>query len=204
MVDQQASLIKEIRPHVLQCVKDQNGNHVVQKALERIPLEHIQFIVDAFVGQVSSLATHTYGCRVIQRMLEHCRADTQRLILEELFAAGAALVQDQYGNYVTQHVIEHGKDEDRARAIRLVAAQLIPYSKQKFASNVVEKSIEFGTDEDRRDFLRTFTTMAPHGVSPLQTLMKDQFGNYVIRKSHRLAHHMLVVISQHRCRRPIS
>jgi hypothetical protein len=56
----------------LKCVKDQNGNHVIQKAIERLAPEHIRFIIDAFYGQVYVLATHPYGCRVIQRIFEHC------------------------------------------------------------------------------------------------------------------------------------
>ena len=50
--DQQASLVLELDGNVLKCVKDQNGNHVVQKAIERIPAPHIQFIIDSFAGQV--------------------------------------------------------------------------------------------------------------------------------------------------------
>lgn len=42
------------------------------KAIERVPAQYIQFIIDAFHGQVYNLATHPYGCRVIQRMFEHC------------------------------------------------------------------------------------------------------------------------------------
>lgn len=71
-MDQQASIIREIDGNVLKCVKDQNGNHVVQKAIERVPSQYIQFIIDTFHGQVYHLATHPYGCRVIQRMFEHC------------------------------------------------------------------------------------------------------------------------------------
>jgi Pumilio-family RNA binding repeat len=45
---------------------------------------HIQFIIDAFAGQVEKLSTHAYGCRVIQRILEHC-IDAQRdPVLEEI------------------------------------------------------------------------------------------------------------------------
>ena len=33
---------------------------------------HIQFVIEAFSGQVYKLSTHPYGCRVIQRILEHC------------------------------------------------------------------------------------------------------------------------------------
>lgn len=71
-VDQQAQLVKELEGNVMKCVKDQNGNHVVQKCIERVPPRIISFIVDAFTGQVYALATHPYGCRVIQRILEHC------------------------------------------------------------------------------------------------------------------------------------
>ncbi|KAH0552923.1 hypothetical protein GP486_006878 [Trichoglossum hirsutum] len=182
LTDQQAALVKELDGHVPKCVKDQNGNHVIQKAIERVPAEHIQFIIKAFIGQVHSLATHPYGCRVIQRMLEHCEEKAQASILQELHACTWALVQDQYGNYVTQHVIEHGKEEDKAKIIALVTGQILHFSKHKFASNVVEKSIEFGSDDQRRDILAALTAARADGSSPLQTLMRDQYGNYVIRK----------------------
>lgn len=72
LTEQQAALVKELDGCVLKCIKDQNGNHVIQKAIERVPAQHIQFIIEAFHGQVYQLATHPYGCRVIQRMFEHC------------------------------------------------------------------------------------------------------------------------------------
>ncbi|KAI9802849.1 MAG: mRNA binding protein puf3 [Piccolia ochrophora] len=182
LVDQQASLVREIEAHVLKCVKDQNGNHVIQKAIERVPPQHIQFIIDAFTGQVHTLATHPYGCRVIQRMLEYCEEKAQASILRELHACAHTLIQDQYGNYVTQHIIEHGKEEDRAKIIKLVSEDVVRFSKHKFASNVVEKSVQFGSDSQRQEIMTTLTTVAANGASPLQPLMRDQYGNYVIQK----------------------
>jgi len=35
--EQQGILVKELEGHVMKCVKDQNGNHVIQKCIERIP-----------------------------------------------------------------------------------------------------------------------------------------------------------------------
>lgn len=183
LTDQQAQLIKELEKHVLHCVKDQNGNHVIQKAIERVPAEHIQFIIHAFTGQVQALATHPYGCRVIQRMLEHCEEPTRIAVLQELHACTASLIVDQFGNYVTQHVIEHGREEDRAQVISLVTAQLVNFSRHKFASNVVEKSIQFGTTDQRQKIVATLTAVNDEGQSPLSVLVRDQFGNYVIRKS---------------------
>lgn len=182
LADQQAELVEELKVDVLKCVKDQNGNHVVQKAIERVPTEHIQFVIEAFRGQVNILATHPYGCRVIQRILEYCKPHDQVAVLEELHQCASMLITDQYGNYVTQHVIQHGKPEDRAKIIKIVTGQLLTLSKHKFASNVVEKSIQFGTEEQRKAIVAQLTAIHSDGASPLQLMMKDQYGNYVIQK----------------------
>lgn len=46
-------MVRELDGHVLKCVKDQNGNHVVQKCIECVQPQSLQFIIDAFKGQVS-------------------------------------------------------------------------------------------------------------------------------------------------------
>ena len=48
----QVEIVTELDKHVLKCVKDQNGNHVVQKCIECVDPKHLQFIIDAFKGQV--------------------------------------------------------------------------------------------------------------------------------------------------------
>lgn len=58
--------MRELDGHVMRCVHDQNGNHVIQKCIESVPTEKIEFIISAFQGQVATLSTHPYGCRVIQ------------------------------------------------------------------------------------------------------------------------------------------
>lgn len=179
--DQQSSLIRELEGNVLKCVKDQNGNHVIQKAIERIPVEHIQFIINAFHGQVYNLATHPYGCRVIQRMFEHCTED-QAPLMEELHRYTHNLVQDQYGNYVIQHVLERGKPEDRSQVINKIRGQVLQMSKHKFASNVVEKCVAYGSQSDRRALIDEVCHAKADGVIPLHVMMKDQFANYVVQK----------------------
>ncbi|KAL9602862.1 MAG: hypothetical protein Q9219_001557 [cf. Caloplaca sp. 3 TL-2023] len=183
LTDQQASLIGELQKdkQVMRCVKDQNGNHVVQKAIERIPAAHIQFIVNAFTGQVHELSKHAYGCRVIQRMLEHCIEPTRSAVLQELHGCAQFLIGDQYGNYVTQHVIEHGREQDRDRIITLVSSNLINYSKHKFASNVVETCIKFGNAQQRKTIVGKLTEVNEKGDSNLQYLIRDQYCNYVIQ-----------------------
>lgn len=115
-------------------------------------------------------------------MLEHCEEPTRSALLKELHACASSLIIDQYGNYVTQHVIEHGREEDRAKVIFLITGNLVCFSKHKFASNVVEKSIQFGTAGQRAKIISTLTVLNQNGESPLQAIIRDQYGNYVIRK----------------------
>lgn len=65
-LDQQKNMVAELDGHVMRCVRDQNGNHVIQKCIECVPEDVIQFIISTFYGQVVMLSTHPYGCRVIQ------------------------------------------------------------------------------------------------------------------------------------------
>lgn len=51
-------MVRELDGHVLKCVKDQNGNHVVQKCIECVQPHALHFIIDAFKGQVG-LHMHT-------------------------------------------------------------------------------------------------------------------------------------------------
>ncbi|KAG9285435.1 hypothetical protein G9A89_010910 [Geosiphon pyriformis] len=182
LTEQQATLVKELDGNVLKCVKDQNGNHVIQKAIERVPAEHIQFIINAFHGQVYNLATHPYGCRVIQRMFEHCTDEQTKPLLEELHRYTQNLVQDQYGNYVIQHVLERGKPADKSMVVAKVRGNVLQMSKHKFASNVVEKCVAYGSKRDRQMLIDEVITTKPDGTSPLISMMKDQYANYVVQK----------------------
>jgi mRNA-binding protein PUF3 len=182
LVEQQAELTKELEPEIIRVIRDQNGNHVVQKIIELVPRKYTDFIMDALRGQVTGLASHTYGCRVIQRMLEHGTEADKADIMAELHSSIQILITDQYGNYVAQHVLQNGKPEDRAKIIDLVMSQLVTLSKHKFASNVVEKCIEYGSPEKRSLIREKLTTIGSDGTNPLQLMMRDQYGNYVIRK----------------------
>lgn len=59
--------------------------------------------------------------------------------------------------------------------------------KHKFASNVMEKCLEYGTEDERRMLvgliLKDSNEKSSGDDSALQTLTKDQYGNYVIQKA---------------------
>ncbi|XP_010534519.1 PREDICTED: pumilio homolog 3-like [Tarenaya hassleriana] len=181
-MDQKIEMVKELDGHVMRCVRDQNGNHVIQKCIECVPEDSIQFVISAFYNQVVALSSHSYGCRVIQRILENCREEkTLRIIMDEILSSVCELARDQYGNYVVQHVIEHGKPHERSAIIAKLTGQTVQMSQQKFASNVVEKCLTFGNSAERRTIVKEMLGSIDEN-EPLQEMMKDQFGNYVVQK----------------------
>lgn len=54
--DAKIRIVSELRPYVTRCVKDQNGNHVIQKCIECVSPSELDFIISAFSGQVRIFA----------------------------------------------------------------------------------------------------------------------------------------------------
>jgi pumilio RNA-binding family len=138
---------------------DQHGNHVVQKAVELVPLERVPFVVDALAGKVLELSTHPYGCRVVQRLIEHCHSHpAAAVVVRELYAHARTLIEHQYGNYVMQYLITHGSTDDSSRVVAIIKGSVLAASRHKFSSNVVEKCIVFATAEDRAALIQEVLT----------------------------------------------
>ena len=46
-LEQQRLVVRELQGQVMRCVRDQNGNHVIQKSIERVkPTTEIQAIIE--------------------------------------------------------------------------------------------------------------------------------------------------------------
>jgi len=172
------AILHELQDHVLKCVRDQNGNHVVQKCIECIHPEELDSMIESFSGEVAKLSTHPYGCRVVQRVLEYCNHQQTVGVLDELFRKIEMLVQDQYGNYVIQHILEKGQDSDKQKIIQHVTGRVATLSCHKFASNVVEKCVVFTNAKLRSQLIAEVC----QNNNDIFQMMKDQFANYVIQK----------------------
>ena len=101
--DQIVAIIRALSLHVVTLIKDLNGNHVIQKCLNRLVPEDNQFIYNAVATHCVEVATHRHGCCVLQRCIDHA-SETQRLqLVTEITFHALTLVQDPYGNYVRFH-----------------------------------------------------------------------------------------------------
>lgn len=160
-----------------------HSNHVIQRVLQKVPRDRIDFVYDAVRGKVFTLSTQQYACRVIQRMVEAGTEADKAFILDEFHKVAPRLVTDDWGNYVVQAVIKSGGDEAKSEVIRLCIDQFLAFSKQKVASNVMEHCIQYGSMEERLEIYHLImNTRTEDGSGLLQTMWKDQFANYVVRK----------------------
>jgi len=75
-------------------------------------------------------------------------------------------------------MMQHGSPEDRTKVISLVKQNLVPFAKHKFASNVVERCLEDGSVQQRRELMEELASKP----DALYQLIRDSYGNYVIRK----------------------
>eukprot|EP00186_Timspurckia_oligopyrenoides_P004568 CAMPEP_0182447200 /NCGR_PEP_ID=MMETSP1172-20130603/12704_1 /TAXON_ID=708627 /ORGANISM="Timspurckia oligopyrenoides, Strain CCMP3278" /LENGTH=785 /DNA_ID=CAMNT_0024643551 /DNA_START=118 /DNA_END=2475 /DNA_ORIENTATION=- len=185
-VESRHLLESELLGHILPCIRDQNGNHVIQKCVELSSGTHeMKYIIDAMDGYLIELATHSYGCRVVQRLLEHAPLDLKRPITVEILFRVSELILDQYGNYVIQHVVEHGSDKERSRVVDALLNQVPRLSQHKYASNVIERCLQFGDKFQRRALIEELLSAGTPGSSSrcaLPDLVRDQFGNYVVQR----------------------
>ncbi len=98
-----------------------------------------------------------------------------------------------------QHLLESGKPEQRSAIIAHVLGNVLPFCLHKFASNVVERCLEFGSTSEKTAIVEEILAptiaalrASPYGVlpddalqqplTPVQILVKDQFGNYVVQR----------------------
>src|SRR5690554_1316979 len=134
-----AIVVVALNPSVVTLIKDLNGNHVIQKCLNRFASEDNQFIYNAISAHCVEVATHRHGCCVLQRCIDHASVSQKIQLVSEITLNALTLVQDPYGNYVVQYVLDLADNRFTDALIRRFIGNVCLLSVQKFSSNVMEK-----------------------------------------------------------------
>lgn len=186
-------IVKSLSSYVVLLSRDLNGNHVVQKCLQKLPADSCDFIFDAACDNCLKIAKHRHGCCVLQRCFDHGTPKQCERLSLKVGEHCVELSTDPYGNYVVQYVLSMEETRLRAQhdpasasstpntsqAIHLIISalrdNLVSLSTHKFGSNVVEKSLRI-------------PTLAPILIGQLLkdsnnpvVLLHDAYGNYVLQ-----------------------
>ncbi|RAL62255.1 hypothetical protein DID88_004825 [Monilinia fructigena] len=109
-----------------------------------------------------------HGSRFIQQKLETANSDEKRAAFQR-DSAKRATVDDRSRGSCQDYQDRDGATSDSIQAqVRLKCCG--------------EESIQFGSVEQRHTIVSLLTALHSDGTSPLQLMMKDQYGNYVIQK----------------------
>ncbi|KAK3817753.1 MAG: armadillo-type protein [Benniella sp.] len=173
-----AIVVHALDSSVVTLIKDLNGNHVIQKCLNKFTSDDNQFIYNAISAHCVEVATHRHGCCVLQRCLDHASVMQKIQLVQEITFHALTLVQDPYGNYVVQYVLELQDSGFTDALIRRFIGNVCILSVQKFSSNVMEKCIRVAKPETRRFLIEEMINKAR-----LDKLLRDSFANYVIQTS---------------------
>eukprot|EP00842_Homolaphlyctis_polyrhiza_P006345 jgi/Hompol1/6711/HPOL_001642-RA len=170
------TVINALDVNVVVLIKDLNGNHVIQKCLNRLSKESNQFIYNAVSRNCIEVATHRHGCCVLQRCIDHA-SDTQRAqLVSEIIYHALTLVQDPFGNYVVQYVLDLTESRFSELIIRRFLGNICLLSVQKFSSNVIEKCIRVASADTRALLIDELLSK-----ERLDKLLRDSYANYVVQ-----------------------
>jgi hypothetical protein len=169
-------VIDALRGHVVDLVQDLNGNHVIQKCLNRLSAEDAQFIYDAVGSQCVIVGTHRHGCCVLQRCIDHASGDQRARLIAQITSNAFSLVQDPFGNYVVQYILDLSEPHFTDPLCQTFLGNIPPLSKQKFSSNVIEKCLRTAEPPMRRRMVEEL--LVPR---ELEAMLRDSFANYVVQ-----------------------
>ena len=176
-------ITKELEGHYPKCIEDQNGNHVIQKLIERLkPGKENNGIYEVVYKNIVELSKHQYGCRVIQTLLKKCNEKQVSKMLEKIYKDVKELSEDQYGNYIIQYILENQKGKNVDSIYEGLKSHIYDFSIHKYASNVVERALNFGNEKQRQNIINEIIEQDDQEKECLLSMVKDKFGNYVVQK----------------------
>ncbi len=81
----QVSLVTDaLEEGVVSLIRDLNGNHVIQRCLQRLGPEESQFVYDAAAANTMDIATHRHGCCVLQRCIDFATPTQKRRVVDKI------------------------------------------------------------------------------------------------------------------------
>ncbi|TQW00580.1 RNA-binding protein [Cordyceps javanica] len=175
-------IIEALRFRVVELIQDLNGNHVIQKCLNKLTSADAQFIFDAVGNNCIEVGTHRHGCCVLQRCIDHASGDQKQWLVGRITAHARILVQDPFGNYVVQYIIDLNEPTFTEPVVATFQGCIGQLSRHKFSSNVIEKCLRCAQAPSKDMIVEEMLVPAE-----IERLLRDSFANYVIQTALEFA-----------------
>lgn len=174
--EQIQTIIGALQDRVVELIQDLNGNHVIQKCLNRLSADDAQFIFDAVGLHCVVVGTHRHGCCVLQRCIDHASGHQKAQLIARITDNAFQLVQDPFGNYVLQYIVDLQEVAFTNPLCCSFQGHIPLLSKQKFSSNVIEKCLRGAEPLVARMMIEEMLNS-----NELEKMLRDSFANYVVQ-----------------------
>jgi hypothetical protein len=173
----------KLHGHVCEALKSPHANFVLQRCIELLPPERMQFVLTELQGDAGYAAAHRFGCRILQRLIEQCPPWQVEGLITEILTDAGKLCRHQYGNFVIQHILQHGSPDHRHEIAEVLRKDTIRLAKHRIASHVLSSAMVHCSTED----VRALTQVVLEDAGQLADLSRRQYGSFVVREVHRVA-----------------
>ncbi|KAL9066719.1 MAG: hypothetical protein Q9161_007401 [Pseudevernia consocians] len=174
--EQIQTVINALNGKVVELIQDLNGNHVIQKCLNRLSPDDAQFIFDTVGTNCVSVGTHRHGCCVLQRCIDHATGHQKAKLISQITNSAFHLVQDPFGNYVLQYIVDLQESCFTDPLCYTFKGQIPQLSKQKFSSNVIEKCLRGARLNVTQMMIEEMLN-----ANELEKMLRDSYANYVVQ-----------------------
>jgi hypothetical protein len=179
--EDQKQILGALRGRVLEALKSPHANHVLQKCIEVMSPDQLQFAVTEIQHDLTFVARHRFGCRILQRLIEHGHPCQTEGLISELVSDAARLCRHQFGNFAIQHILQHGAAAQRSAIAKMLCADAIRLAKHRIASYVISCALSHCAAQD----VQMLTQEVLQDAGQLADLSRRQYGSFVVREVHR-------------------
>merc|ERR1712054_445044 len=121
--DDVVTLVRELHGHVVQAMRSPQANHVLQKFIQRVPSDSLQFVIDELrVHGFLAAAKHEFGCRIMQRLIENLPSAQLEGPLNTLLTGALELSKHKSGHFVMVCALEQGQTDNCTYSIAVTKA----------------------------------------------------------------------------------
>ena len=158
------------------------GARILEKILAYFEDEFKTEIIEYICQNFLKLAYNNNGICLVKKILLMTHKKDLHIKLKKLVYDNALnLIVHQYGNYAVQIIIENWEETDLEEILELYKNKYLFLSNQKFSSNVIERILEKSEKN-----LENYINEISEGYN-LNELLKNKYGNFVIKKAYNLA-----------------
>lgn len=184
-----------LKSHIFRLAVHENGNHTVQRCLEKLPAPEMdgecgedegnQFVYESLAERSVEVSMTKHGALVMNKALDFATPRQRALLASHLVNHSVKLAEDPYGNYVIQHIMKERGDQHfpyHQFIIQNFIGKVVHLAQQKSASNVIETCLDVAPAGLRNAIINELFA----NTDRIASLIQHDYANYVVQKALRV------------------